>query len=220
MTTRRAARNRVSPLGDIIAVPGRGAWMGNRGRLHEGRGTREVVRNHQHKTWITCVLSFRGRRVAQWEPNRYTPLFFLDEAVALAAGHRPCAECRHSAYINYRTLWAETHGGTITYAKDMDAQLHLERTGRAEHRTPWDSLPDGVFVATDHGPAVVVGDHLAVWDRHDNAYRNMLSRPTTGTPSVLTPPSTVAILGAGYPVQIDAATRRSCPEKPAGCPPR
>ena len=102
MATQRPARNRVSPLGEIIAVPGRGAWMGNRGRLHRGRGARDVVRNHQHKTWITCALTFRGRRVPQWEQNRYTPLFFLDEAVALAAGHRPCAECRRKAYNRYR----------------------------------------------------------------------------------------------------------------------
>ena len=207
MTAQRPARNRVSPLGDIIAVPGRCAWMGNRGRLHEGRGTREVVRNHQHKTWITCALSFRGRRVAQWEPNRYTPLFFLDEAVALAAGHRPCAECRHSAYITYRMLWAETHGGALAYAKDMDAQLHLERIDRAEPRAHWDSLPGGVFVATDRGPAVVVGDHLAVWDPRDNAYRATLSRPTSGTASVLTPPANVSILRARYPVQIDSAAQ-------------
>ena len=160
MTAQRPARNRVSPLGEIIAVAGRGAWMGNRGRLHQGRGTRDVVRNHQHKTWITCVLSFRERRVPQWEPNRYTPLFFLDEAVALAAGHRPCAECRHGAYSAYRTLWAETHGGAMPYAKDMDTQLHLERTRRAEHRAPWAGLPDGVFVATDSGPAVVIATTL------------------------------------------------------------
>jgi hypothetical protein len=203
MTTQRPARNRVSPLGEIIAVPGRGAWMGNRGRLHEGHGTRDIVRNHQHKIWITCALSFRGRRVAQWEPNRYTPLFFLDEAVALAAGHRPCAECRRTAYNTYRTLWAETMSGAMPYAKDMDAQLHLERTGRAEHRAPWESLPDGVFVATEPGPAVVVGDQLAVWDHRDNIYHDKLARPTTGTATVLTPPSTVQILHAGYPVQID-----------------
>ena len=104
MTMGKLARNRVSPLGDIIVAPGRGAWMGNRGRLHQGRGTRDIVRNHQHKTWITCAVSFRGRRVAQWEPNRYTPLFFLDEAVALSAGHRPCAECRHNAYREYRRM--------------------------------------------------------------------------------------------------------------------
>jgi hypothetical protein len=151
MTTHRPARNRVSPLGEVIAVPGRGAWMGNRGCLHRGRGTREIVRNHQHKAWITCVLSFRGRRVAQWEPNRYTPLFFLDEAVALAAGHRPCAECRRSTYNTYRTLWAETHGGTTPYAKQMDAQLHRERTEGSGHRAAWDGLPDGVFVFTDPG---------------------------------------------------------------------
>ena len=202
MTTLRPARNRVSPLGDIIAVPGRGAWMGNRGRLHEGRGTRDIVRNHQHKTWIICALSFRGRRVAQWDPNRYTPLFFLDEAVALAAGHRPCAECRHSSYNHYRTLWTQTHGGALYYAKDMDTLLHRERTGSGEQRAVWDSLPDGVFVVTDSGPAVVLGDQLAVWDGQDNIYRDKLSRPRTGTAMVLTPRSTVDILRAGYPVQI------------------
>ena len=203
MTAQRPARNRVSPLGEVIAVAGRGAWMGNRGRLHEGRGTRDVVRNHQHKTWITCVLSFRDRRVAQWEPNRYTPLFFLDEAVALAAGHRPCAECRHSAYTTYRTLWSETHDCAMPYAKDMDTQLHLERTTRAEHHAPWAGLPDGVFVDTDCGPAVVLGDHLAVWDQSDNIYRDRLPRPAHGTATLLTPPSTVETLRAGYSVQID-----------------
>jgi hypothetical protein len=210
MTTDRPARNRVSPLGEIIAVPGRGAWMGNRGRLHEGHGSRDVVRNHQHKTWITCALSFGGRRVAQWEPNRYTPLFFLDEAVALAAGHRPCAECRRKAYNTYRTLWAKTHGGTMPYAKEMDAQLHRERIGGAEHRAAWGGLADGVFVVTDSGPGVIVGDHVAVWDPHDNAYRTKLRRPRTGTGTVITPPSSVEILRAGYPVQI-AGVRESAP---------
>lgn len=209
MTTGPPARNRVSPLGEIIAAPGRGAWMGNRGRLHEGRGTRDIKRNHQHRTWITCVLSFRGRRVAQWAPNRCTALFFLDEAVALAAGHRPCAECRRNAYNDYRMLWAETHHGTMFYAKDMDTRLHRERTGGAGHRAAWDSLPDGVFVRTDHGPAVVVGDHLAVWNRNDNAYGAKAARPETGTATVLTPYSSVEILRAGYPVQIDNLARES-----------
>lgn len=206
MTTQGPARNRVSPLGEIIAVSGRGAWMGNRGRLHEGLGTRDVVRDHQHKVWITCALSFRGRRVAQWEPNRYTPLFFLDEAVALAAGHRPCGECRHRAYQTYRSLWIETQGRTTLYTKDMDAALHRERIDRAGHRAPWSGLPDGVFVATDFGPAVVAGDHLTVWDR-DNSYRRKLSRPGTGAATVLTAAFTVQILRAGYPVQIDDLAR-------------
>jgi hypothetical protein len=181
--------------------------MGNRGRLHEGRGTRETVRNHQHKAWITCVLSFRDRRVSQWDPHRYTPLFFLDEAVALSAGHRPCSECRHAAYTTYRDLWAETHGAAKTYANDMDTLLHLERTGRADHRAPWSPLPDGVFVSTGSGPAVVIGEHLAAWDRDANIYRDRLPRPTNGAATVLTPRSTVDILRAGYPVQIDDSAR-------------
>jgi hypothetical protein len=207
MTTHRPARNRVSPLGEVIAVPGRGAWMGNRGCLHRGRDTRDVVRNHQHKAWITCVLSFRGRRVPQWEPNRYTPLFFLDEAVALAAGHRPCAECRRTAYNTFRMLWAETYGGATPYAKDIDTQLHRERTEEAGCRAAWDSLPDGVFVFTDFGPAVVVGDQVAVWDRHDNIYRGNLPRPRTGTALVITPPCTTDVIRAGYPVQVDDSAR-------------
>jgi hypothetical protein len=208
MTIDRSARNRVSPLGEVIAVRGRGAWMGNRGCLHRGRGSREIVRNHQHKTWITCALSFRGRRVAQWEPNRYTPLFFLDEAVALAAGHRPCAECRRTAYNTYRTLWAETHGGAMPYAKGMDTQLHRERTEGSGHRAGWDGLPDGVFVFADSGPAVVVGDQVAVWDRHHNIYRDTLPRPRADTALVITPPSTVDILRASYPVQIGEIPRK------------
>jgi hypothetical protein len=207
VTNRPQARNRVSPTGEIIAVEGRGAWMGNRGRLHEGRDTRDVVRSHQHKAWITCVLSFRDRRVSQWEPHRYTPLFFLDEAVALAAGHRPCGECRYGTYTAYRDLWAETHCAANTCAKDMDTLLHLERTGRAEHRAQWSNLPDGVFVVTDSGPAVVVGDHLAAWHRDANIYRAKLPHPTSGAATVLTPPSTVEILRAGFPVQIDDSAR-------------
>jgi hypothetical protein len=203
----RAARNRVTPRGDIIATPGRGAWMGNRGQLHEGRGARDIVRNHQSKAWITCVLEFKGRRAPQWAPNHYTQLFILDEAVAFAAGHRPCAECRRPDYNAYRQAWSETHGGTTIYARDMDIQLHRERTGMSECLLPWHALPDGVFVATGNGPAVVVGDHLAIWEEESYAYRRRLPRPTAGSATVLTPPSTVAVLRAGYPVQIDAGAQ-------------
>jgi hypothetical protein len=176
--------------------------MGNRGRLHEGRGARDIVRNHQTKTRITCVLEFKGRRAPQWAPNHYTQLFFLDEAVAFAAGHRPCAECRRGDYNAYRQAWSQTHGDTTAYAKAMDDQLHRERTGNP-HLLAWSALPDGVFVDSEDGPAVVVGDHLAVWDERAYAYRRRLPRPAAGSASVLTPPSTVAVLRAGYPVQID-----------------
>ncbi|MFY9764041.1 MAG: hypothetical protein WAK42_03380 [Mycobacterium sp.] len=203
MTSTRPARNRITPRGEIIAVTGRGAWMGNRGRLHEGRGARDIVRNHQTKTWITCMLEFKGRRTPQWAPNHYTQLFFLDEAVAFAAGHRPCAECRRGDYNAYRQAWSKIHCATTIYANYMDNQLHRERTDTSEHLLPFSALPDGVFVDTEDGPAVVVGDHLAVWDERDYAYRRRLPRPAAGSASVLTPPSTVAVLRAGYPVQID-----------------
>ncbi|MBS9535968.1 hypothetical protein KIH27_20500 [Mycobacterium sp. M1] len=197
----------MTPRGDIVATAGRGAWMGNRGRLHEGRGTRDVVRRWQSKAWITCRLEFRGWRAAQWEPNHYTPLFFLDEAVAFAAGHRPCAECRRADYNAYRAAWAESLGGAPPYAKEMDTRLHAERTGDRPHLMPWATLPDGVFVDTDHGPAVLAGDHLAVFDERSYGYRPRLARPTAGDAPVWTPPANVAVLRAGYPVQTDPAAR-------------
>jgi hypothetical protein len=201
----KPACNRVTPSGEIVAVANRGGWMGNRGRLHEGRGTRHIVRNHQTKAWITCVLEFRGRRVQQWAPNHYTPLFFFDEALAFAAGHRPCAECRRRDYNAYRDAWSQSHYGATTYARDIDSQLHRERTGTSKQ--PWRELPDGVFVDTDDGPAAIVGDHLAVFDEKTYAYGRRLPRPAAGSATVLTPPSTIEVLRAGYPVQIDVSAR-------------
>jgi hypothetical protein len=113
-----AERNRVRPDGSIVAVPARGAWMGNRGCLHEGH---QIVRPWRLRAWLTCRLSFRGRHVEQWAPRRYTPLFFLDEAVAFAAGHRPCGECRHHDYLAYR----DTPGAAS--AGELDARLDAKR---------------------------------------------------------------------------------------------
>jgi hypothetical protein len=210
--TTRPARNRVTPFGDIIAVPGRGAWMGNRGRLHEGADSRDIVRNHQNKTWITCALSYKDRRLTQWQPGHYTQLFFLDEAVAFAAGHRPCAECRRPAYNSYRSAWSAASPGHVIRAKDMDDVLHQERrfvgrTDRPRHDVSWIDLPDGTFVNLEQGPAVVVDDHLALWEASDNTYRQHLSRPRDGIASVITPASNVAVLNAGYPVRIDESAR-------------
>lgn len=219
MVTAGPARNRVTPLGDIVAVVGRGAWMGNRGVLHQGRGARDIVRNSRNRAWITCALSFRGRELPQWEPGRYTQLFFLDEAVALAAGHRPCAECRRGDYHRYRSAWARTSPGprggeerpALPFANEMDAQLAQERadprTGaRRWHEAGWADLPEGTFVLLDAGPAVVLGDHLALWSP-DNSYGRHLDRPRTGGATVVTPPAGVGVLRAGYPVQIDEAAR-------------
>jgi hypothetical protein len=205
------ARNRVSPLGEVVAAAGRGAWMGNRGRLHEGAGTRETVRNHQTKAWITCALTFWDRRVAQWEPGHYTPLFFLDEAVALSAGHRPCAECRRPAYTEFRALVSDVQGGPRLLATELDRVLHDERWDTAArtrrlHEAGWRSLPTGAFVLLDEGPALVTDDHVTLW-QPDNTYGRRIPRPRAGQVTVVTPPSTVEAIRRGYPVQVAETAR-------------
>jgi hypothetical protein len=202
------ARNRVTPLGDIEAFPLRGAWTGNRGILHRDR---EIVRFHASDLWIVCALEFRGRWRQQWQPGHYTFLFFHDEAVAFAAGHRPCAECRRESYDAYRGSWAEGLGVSVPSAKQINRQLHGERIIRGSHRhrlhqLPWAELPDGAFVLHDVAPAVVVGDQLSEWTRE--GYGEPRRRPARGTARVITPPSTIAALRAGYPVQIDGGAQR------------
>ena len=201
------ARNRVTPLGDIEAIPLRGTWTGNRGILHRGR---EIVRFHASDLWITCALEFRSRWREQWQPHHYTFLFFHDEAVSFAAGHRPCAECRRESYDAYRAAWTEGLGVAMPSAKQINRQLHGERIVRGTHRRrihqlPWTDLPDGAFVLLDEVPAVVVGDRLSEWTRE--GYGKRRARPARGTADVITPPSTVAALRAAYPVQIDETAR-------------
>lgn len=198
----------MTPLGDIVAIPLRGAWTGNRGILHDGR---EIVRFHASDLWITCALEFRGRRREQWQPHHYTHLYFHDEAVSFAAGHRPCAECRRAGYEAYRAAWADGLGVEPPSAKEMNHALHGERIVRGTHRrrlheTSWSALPDGTFVLPEpDAPALVAGDRLVAWT--PEGYGTRRRRPARGTARVITPPSTVAALRAGYPVQIDDAAR-------------
>lgn len=202
------ARNRVTPLGDIVAIPLRGAWLGNRGILHAGT---EIRRFHASNLWITCVLRFRGRHDEQWRPHHYTHLYFHDEAVAFAAGHRPCAECRRADYEAYRTSWVAALGCGVPLAKDLDRQLHAQRIFPGTHRRrlhalPWRTVPTGAFVRLVDGPAVVAGDAIVPWTTA--GYAAPISRPRGGDAEVITPPGTLAVLGAGYPVQLDPAALR------------
>lgn len=200
-----AAQNRVTPLGEIEAFPLRGAFTGNRGRLHEGR---RIVRFHAGDLWIVCALRFKDRWSEQWRQAGFTWLFFHDEALALAAGHRPCGECRHAGYTAYRDAWASaTPNRPAPSARDMNRQLHAERIVRGTHRRrahqmPWRGLPDGTFVL-DGTPHVVLGRELVEWTR--DGYGARRPRPIRGAATVITPPSSVSVLHAGYPVQIDAA---------------
>ncbi|HET9137725.1 hypothetical protein [Actinophytocola sp.] len=198
-------RNRVTPLGDVVAVPLRGAWMGNRGILHEDA---DVVRFHRGALWIICALAFRGWRARQWQAGHYTVLFFHDEAVALAAGHRPCALCRRADYNAYRRAWAAGHGTGVPLAVEIDRQLHGERIVRGTHRRRlhphrWQDLPGGAFALIDGVPALVAGDAVVPWS--PAGYGAPRARPATGTAEVITPPATVLALRNGYRPQCATA---------------
>src|SRR5436309_11820305 len=149
-------RNRVTPLGDIVATPLRGAWTGNRGCLHRGE---EIVRFHASDLWIVCELEFRGWHSELFRPGRFTWLFFHDEAVAFAAGHRPCALCRRASYNAYRSAWAGSPS-----ADEIDRRLHAERLlpsrVRRTHEVAWASLADGAFVLRDRRPWLMLGARL------------------------------------------------------------
>src|SRR5579875_417576 len=193
-------RNRVTPTGEIVAIPLRGRWTGNRGNLHGGT---EIVRPWANPHWLICSLEWRGIRRVQWLPRRLTWLFFHDEAVALAAGHRPCAYCRRAAYNDVRAAWAGR--GEVPLHGEIDGTLHRERlvAGTRERRThpvSYARLPDGAFVVQDRVPALVHGGLLVAWSKE--GYGERRRRPRRGEADVLTPPSTLRVLTAGYPVQI------------------
>jgi hypothetical protein len=192
-----AERNRVTPTGEIVAAPQRGMFLGNRGTIHRGH---EIVRPWQVRRWITCVLSYKDWRAPMWEPGRWTPLFFWDEAVALAAGHRPCAMCRHRDFVRWTDAWGEAHGERPR-VDPMDRRLHSERVdGRSKrtHAMEWSSLPAGAFTVVEDRPALVLDDRVVPWSPAADAYGRPLPRPHRGTATVLTPPATVAVLACGY----------------------
>ena len=193
-------------MGDIVAVPLRGAWTGNRGNLHHET---DIVRFHRGSLWITCALRFRDWWHPQWVPRRFTWLFFHDEAVAFAAGHRPCALCRRDAYHAYRRAWvAGRGGGEVPLATQIDRQLHGERIVRGTHRrrlhaARWPDLPAGTFVLAGTGPALVLTETVVPWTA--GGYGRPHHRPGRGSVDVITPPSTVAAFRAGYRPQVDLA---------------
>jgi hypothetical protein len=169
--------------------------MGNRGILHDAE--RRVVRQWQVKRWIACVLEFRGRHRKVMTPHRYTELFFLDEAAAFAAGHRPCRECRYADYQRFRRLWEACHGGSLT-ADAMDLRLHadrLEGKRKRTYRAEIANLPEGTYVVLDDRSWLVWKGSLLAWS--DAGYANRRSRPRRGQAEVLTPRAIVELFREG-----------------------
>jgi hypothetical protein len=178
-------QNRVTPLGELVASPERGLVFGNRGRLHDDAG--RIRRRFVGRRWIACRLEFRGRHHGAMPPGRYTGLFFLDEATAFAAGHRPCAECRHEDYVRL----VEICGAR---ADAIDARLHEERLGARRERS-LEELSDGAFVIREGEPWLVLGDELLRWT--PGGYTQRVARPG-GRATVITPPSLVDVLRSGW----------------------
>jgi hypothetical protein len=187
-------QNRVTPLGELIADPARGLVYGNRGCLHDDAG--RIRRRYNGKRWIACRLAFRGwHRSALLQPGKFTELFFLDEATAFAAGHRPCALCRREDYVRFTEVWSELHPGAAG-ADAIDAQLHVERVdpaarGHRLHGASFAQLPDGAFVLEGGAPFLVLGRQLLEWTTAGYAARR--PRATRGQALVITPPSLLEV---------------------------
>ena len=194
-------QNRVTPLGELIAVPERGLVYGNRGCLHDDQG--RIRRRYAGRRWIACRLRFKDwHREHLLQPGKFTELFFLDEATAFAAGHRPCALCRREDYVSFGELWRAHRPPEQVGADAMDAQLHRERLdGRARrlHAARLNELPDGAFVLRDDEPWLIHGDELQRWT--PGGYRERAPRPH-GHATLVTPPSLVAILAAGWHTEV------------------
>ena len=191
----RPLQNRVDPWGQIVAVPERGSLFGNRGVLHDESGT--IVRNHQVKRWISCELEFKNRRRPLLRPGHYTELFIADEATALAAGHRPCFECRRQDAVAFQAAWRRAFDLDHTpRVAEMDAALHEAR------RSPGDiaqvaDLPSGVMVERDGRAWLRTTSGLAPWSHA--GYGEEV--PAEGPARLLTPQPIVATIEAGYVVR-------------------
>ena len=187
-------QNRVTPLGELVADPGRGLVYGNRGCLHDADG--RIVRSYNGKRWIACRLAFRDwHREPLMQAGRFTELFFLDEATAFAAGHRPCALCRRADYVRFLELFGEPGGADAVDARLHEERLDLRTRERQLREVASAELPDGTFVLHEDAPHLLIGAQLLAWSpsRYVAAKRLRSDRV-----AVITPPSLVAVLQQGW----------------------
>jgi hypothetical protein len=196
-------QNRVDPWGRLHAVPDRGTLLGNRGIIHNH--AREIVAQWRTKAWITCQLAWKGWRRTLMRPGSWTELFFLDEATAFAAGHRPCAYCRRARFTEFKTAWLAANPAVIASAApriaEIDNILHAERArkggGKVTYDEQWRALPDGTMIELDAAAYVVWKRQLLKWAF--NGYsRSEMPWPSQQTVHVLTPVSIVRTFRHGF----------------------
>ncbi|MGN6181420.1 MAG: hypothetical protein ACTHNW_19710 [Mucilaginibacter sp.] len=199
-------QNRVDPSGNIISISARGAWMGNRGQLHNEH--QQILRPFKLKAWLICMLNYKDRHRKVMSPNRYTELFFLDEATAFAAGHRPCFECRRKDYDRFKAYWVtgnRKHGFNLNSSiNNIDKVLHRERIGskgeKITYKEKFKYLPEGTFIQIGDKPYLLAKGKLHPWTAF--GYETAIPLPETETVTVLTPKSTVNAFTAGYKPQM------------------
>jgi hypothetical protein len=216
-------QNRVLPTGEIVADPGRGLMMGNRGCLH-GPSRQLGTARWRSRLWIACVLDWQGRRRDPMPPGRWTALFFLDEATALAAGHRPCAYCRRGDYTDFTAAWQAARGlGQRPLAREMDAVLHGERVDRRRRQltraAAAGGLPDGVMIRAGGQVGLYLGGGLRPWSW--DGYGTPVPVADGREVELLTPPSIAGAIAAGYrPLVHPTALAGEAPEGVRAHPPR
>jgi hypothetical protein len=202
-------QNRVDPFGNLIKTTARGSWMGNRGLLHNDK--QEVLRPFKLKAWLICKLEFKGRSRQVMMPRLYTELFFLDEATAFAAGHRPCFECRRNDFDLFKSLWLkgnpEYNFNEKTSIKEIDDILHKERIDRNNLKVTFeedrDKIPNGSFILYDKNAFLISDKQMFLWSPF--GYDKGTALPRAGKLSVLTPKSIVKTFRAGYVPQMAVA---------------
>ena len=196
---RRPLQNRVTPFGDVVAIAQRGLFIGNRGIIHDPATKTLLGRRWTTKAWLVCVLDYKGRHREVMGGRSWTELFFLDEAVALAAGHRPCFFCRRAAAEAFRTAWGKAKGGKAPRAPEMDAVLHEERLDHGRKRVhaisgPVTELPDGAVIVAAGEAYTIAHGRAFLWS--EQGYQ--AARQVHRTDGLLTPPSTLLAIRAGY----------------------
>jgi hypothetical protein len=203
-------QNRVDPFGTLFRTPARGTMMGNRGgQIHDSN--QQIVRAYASRRWIACVLEFRGRHRTVMSDHRYTELFFLDEAVAFAAGHRPCAECRRERFNAFQDAWQRQKKLVQpVYADEIDLELHRERIDQRKQKVTYQaalkSLPQGCFVEIENSAYLLWNSSLLLWTPEGYARRDISA--SNLRVNVLTPQSIVECFRNGYkPAVHDSATQ-------------
>ena len=196
---RRPLQNRVTPFGDVVAISQRGLYIGNRGIIHDPATKTLLGRRWTTKAWLVCVLEYKGRRRELMGGRSWTELFFLDEAVALAAGHRPCFFCRRADAQAFRAAWSKAKGGEAPLAPEIDAVLHEERLDRGRKRVhpisdPVAELPDGAVIVAAGEAYTVAHGRAFLWGEQGYQAARQIRRAD----GLLTPPSTLLAIRTGY----------------------